>query len=139
MSISYVLKQNKNTYGDYRDTIQSLVEQNPNQMSFDEYVYIYELIKSNIDEMADYIKESNSNCEISTYHLVLDNSKEKEIIELYKKNIVEKVKADKSYVWRMHNWSGNYDNKNPREVKKKNIMWKTFCARNHSKSWRIGG
>ena len=46
MSISYVLKQNKNTYGDYRDTIQSLVEQNPNQMSFDEYVYIYELIKS---------------------------------------------------------------------------------------------
>ena len=46
MSISYVLKQNKNTYGDHRDDIQSLVEQNPNQMSFDEYVYIYELIKS---------------------------------------------------------------------------------------------
>ena len=35
----------------------------------------FDLIKSNIDEMADYIKESKSNCEISTYHLVLDNNK----------------------------------------------------------------
>ena len=46
MSMRYVLKERKNTYGDYRDDIQSLVELNPNQMSFDEYVYIYELIKS---------------------------------------------------------------------------------------------
>lgn len=87
----------------------------------------FELIKSNIDEMADYIKESKSNCEISTYHLVLDNNREKEIVDLYKKNIVEKVKADKSYIWRMHNWSGNYDNKNPREVKKKTSCGRPFA------------
>tara|TARA_R100000008_G_scaffold65594_1_gene42553 strand:- start:295 stop:957 length:663 start_codon:yes stop_codon:yes gene_type:complete len=46
LSISYVLNQRKNTYNDYRDDIQYLVEQNPNQMSFEEYVYLYELITS---------------------------------------------------------------------------------------------
>ena len=49
----------------------------------------FELIKSNIDEMADYIKESKSNCE--QYLLPsFDNNREKEIVDLYKKNIVEK-------------------------------------------------
>ena len=82
----------------------------------------FDLIISNIDEMADYIKESKSNCEISTYHLILDNNKEKKSL-IYIKNIVEKVKAHKSYIWRMYNWSGNYDNKNPREITK------TSCGR----------
>ncbi len=87
----------------------------------------FDLIFSNIKEMSEYIKASNSNCEISTYHLILDNSREKEIIELYKKNIVEKIKADKSYIWRMHNWSGNYDNVNPRDVKKKTSCGRPFA------------
>ena len=49
----------------------------------------FDLIFSNIQEMSRYIKESKSNCEISTYHLVLDNKKEKEIIdvELIKKSL----------------------------------------------------
>tara|TARA_X000001382_G_C3121605_1_gene163343 strand:+ start:46 stop:693 length:648 start_codon:yes stop_codon:yes gene_type:complete len=46
MSIQYVLKKKEIKYNDYRDEIQYLVNQNPGQMSFDEYVYIYELIKS---------------------------------------------------------------------------------------------
>lgn len=87
----------------------------------------FNLIISNISEMSDYIKKSKSNCEISTYHLVLDNAREKEIIELYKKNVIEVVKADKSYIWRMHNWSGNYDNKNPRDVKKKTSCGRPFA------------
>jgi MoaA/NifB/PqqE/SkfB family radical SAM enzyme len=87
----------------------------------------FNLIISNISEMSDYIKKSKSNCEISTYHLVLDNAREKEIIELYKKNVVEVVKADKSYIWRMHNWSGNYDNKNPRVAKKQTSCGRPFA------------
>ena len=87
----------------------------------------FDLIFSNISEMSDYITESKSNCEISTYHLVLDNKKEKEIIELYRKNIIEKIKADKSYIWRMHNWSGNYDNSNPRTERKKTSCGRPFA------------
>lgn len=47
MSISYTLRQpSKNKYGDVRDDIQRLVELNPNQMSFDEYVYLNKSIES---------------------------------------------------------------------------------------------
>ena len=49
MNISYSLKRETNQYGDIRDDIQRLVEANPNQMSFDEYVYIYNLIESKAD------------------------------------------------------------------------------------------
>lgn len=87
----------------------------------------FDLIFSNIKEMSAYIKKSNSSCEISTYHLVLDNNKEKENIELYKKNIIDIVNADKSYIWRMHNWSGNYDNKNARDVIKKTSCGRPFA------------
>ena len=87
----------------------------------------FDLILKNISEMSDYIKQTNSACEISTYHLVLDNKKEKEIIELYKKNVVERSKANKSYIWRMHNWSGNYENKNKRDVKEKTSCGRPFA------------
>ena len=79
----------------------------------------FDLIFSNISEMSDYITESKSNCEISTYHLVLDNKKEKEIIELYRKKILLKRLKQINHIWRMHNWSGNYDNSNPRTERKK--------------------
>tara|TARA_B100000508_G_C11447854_1_gene272379 strand:- start:796 stop:1458 length:663 start_codon:yes stop_codon:yes gene_type:complete len=46
MNITYNLKKETNYYGDIRDEIQKLVELNPNQMSFDEYVYLYETINS---------------------------------------------------------------------------------------------
>ena len=87
----------------------------------------FDLILKNISEMSDYIEQINSKCEISTYHLVLDNNKEKEIIELYKKNVVEKSKAKKSYIWRMHNWSGNYDNLNERTAKAKTSCGRPFA------------
>ena len=44
MSISYTLRQDVNKYGDVRDDIQRLVDINPDQMSFDEYVYLYKTI-----------------------------------------------------------------------------------------------
>jgi len=47
MSINYVYKERKMPqYGDYRDSIQYLVDSNPGQMSFEEYDHIYKLIKS---------------------------------------------------------------------------------------------
>ncbi len=46
MSVTYVYRQRKITYGDYRDDIQFLVDSNPGQMSFEEYNHIYKLIES---------------------------------------------------------------------------------------------
>jgi len=74
----------------------------------------FDLIIKNINEMNDYIKKSNSNCEISTYSLILDNSKITDQVNEYKKNVISKIPCTTNYIWKMHNWSGNYDNKNPR-------------------------
>lgn len=87
----------------------------------------FDLIFSNIEETQNYIKKSKSNCELSTYHLVLDNSQIVENVELYKKNIIEKLNVKKSYIWRMHNWSGNYKNINPRIGKKKTSCGRPFA------------
>lgn len=46
MSISYSLRNDVSKYGDIRDDIQRLVDINPNQMSFDEYVYLHKFINS---------------------------------------------------------------------------------------------
>ncbi len=84
----------------------------------------FELILSNLKEVKNYIESSGSNCQLSTYHLITDNKQTEFEIEEYKKNVVDKVGLDKSYIWRMHNWSGNYENKNAR-----NIVEKTSCGR----------
>ena len=74
----------------------------------------FDLIIDNIAEANKYIKETNSTCELSTYHLITDNDNLKFEIEQYKKNVVTKTDS-LAYVWKMHNWSGNYDNANPRK------------------------
>ena len=73
----------------------------------------FDLILSNIREIKDYIKISKSKCILSTYHLVTDNSQIDFEIESYKKNVINKIDVQ-SYIWKMHNWSGNYENKNKR-------------------------
>ncbi len=73
----------------------------------------FDLILSNLKEIKQYIKLSGSKCNLSTYHLITDNSKIKSEIEEYKKNVINIVGTN-AYIWKMHNWSGNYDNKNPR-------------------------
>jgi radical SAM protein with 4Fe4S-binding SPASM domain len=64
--------------------------------------------------MKKYIRENNKNCKISTYHLITDNSKTDYEISEYKKNVINIVNSI-AYIWKMHNWSGNYSNINPRK------------------------
>jgi len=73
----------------------------------------FELIQQNISEIQNYIKDSKSNCVLSTYHLVTDNNNIKYEIDQYKSNIINKL-GTTSYIWKMHNWSGNFDNQNKR-------------------------
>ena len=74
----------------------------------------FNLIKKNITEINEYIKISKSKCQISTYHLITDNSQIEDEIQFYKDNIVNELNV-KSYIWKMHNWSGNFSNPNPRK------------------------
>lgn len=69
-------------------------------MSIDNFDLVYENIY-NMKKYADHLK-------ISTYHLILENEKVDEEIKLYRQNIVEPLDIV-GYIWRMHNWSGNYD------------------------------
>jgi len=72
----------------------------------------FELIKSNVREIKSYIEKNNSKCKISTYHLITDNKNIEYEINEYKK-LSEELDTT-SYIWKMHNWSGNFENPNKR-------------------------
>ena len=74
----------------------------------------FDLILSNLIEMQNYIKLNDKKCIVSTYHLINDNSQIEYEISQYQKNVINKVKT-LAYIWKMHNWSGNYKNENPRK------------------------
>lgn len=87
-----------------------------NKKKYEEWMNInnFDLILSNLKEIQNYIHKHNRNCKLSTYHLITDNKSLDYEIEEYKKNIINQVGCT-AYIWKMHNWSGNYENKNPRK------------------------
>jgi len=86
----------------------------------------FDQIKINIKETMDYVKSSASKCNISTYHLILDNNQIKFETEEYKK--LNSELGCKAYVWKMHNFSGNYNNvQNPRKETKKKTCGRPFA------------
>lgn len=86
----------------------------------------FELIKKNIRELVEYIRLSKSNCNVSTYHLITDNSELENEIELYKKNVINELNVT-SYIWKMHNWSGNFSNPNPRKKSSRKSCGRPFA------------
>lgn len=86
----------------------------------------FNLILKNLNDMISYVKETKSHTQISTYHLITDNNKIDEEIELYKKNVINKVNSI-GYIWKMHNWSGNYKNINPRSADKRRSCGRPFA------------
>ncbi len=86
----------------------------------------FNLILKNLNDMISYVKETKSHTQISTYHLITDNNKIDEEIELYKKNVINKVNSI-GYIWKMHNCSGNYKNINPRSADKRRSCGRPFA------------
>jgi MoaA/NifB/PqqE/SkfB family radical SAM enzyme len=86
----------------------------------------FELIKKNIKEINEYIKKVGSKCIVSTYHLITDNDKLEQEINLYKDNVINELGVT-SYIWKMHNWSGNYDNPNPRKLNERKSCGRPFA------------
>ena len=74
----------------------------------------FELILDNIKKLDEYVKKSGSKCKVSTYHLITDNNNLNQEILSYQNNVINKTHVT-AYIWKMHNWSGNFDNKNPRK------------------------
>ncbi len=86
----------------------------------------FELIKKNLEELIKYKEKVNSNCQISTYHLITDNSKLEYEIKEYQTNVINKV-GSIGYIWKMHNWSGNYENKNERKKTERRTCGRPFA------------
>jgi len=86
----------------------------------------FSLIKSNIRDTMNYVKKTDSKCNISTYHLITDNNKLDFEVEEYKRLISEF--GCKAYIWKMHNFSGNYNNDvNPRLKTKRKTCGRPFA------------
>ena len=86
----------------------------------------FDLIMKNLIEIKKYISESGSNCKLSTYHLILDDNALAEEVEMYKANVINKIGLT-SYIWKMHNWSGNYENTNPRKSSDRRSCGRPFA------------
>ena len=68
----------------------------------------FNIVKQNAKAMQEYIQQSNSDCIVASYHLILDNDKVDYEVEQYQKNFIDLV-GSQAEIWKMHNWSGVYD------------------------------
>ncbi len=78
----------------------------------------FDYVKQNAIDMQQYIKESNSDCIVASYHLILDNNNEDFEVSQCRQNFVDIV-GSYAEIWRMHNWSGVYDPAYKRKGKKR--------------------
>lgn len=67
----------------------------------------FELIRNNAIETRKYVERVGSNCTVASYHLILDNSQIEFETNEYRKNFIDYT-GTIGYIWKMHNWSGNY-------------------------------
>ena len=65
-------------------------------------------VRFNVIDLQDYIRRTGSSCEVSSYHLITNNSQTNFEINEYKDNFIRHTHT-KAYIWKMHNWSGNYE------------------------------
>ena len=68
----------------------------------------FELLKRNVKETKEYIKKSGASTEVSSYHLILDNNQIDFEVNEYRRNFIDEL-GTIGYIWKMHNWSGNYE------------------------------
>jgi len=86
----------------------------------------FDLVSNNIIQLKKYVEKSNSVCKISSYHLILDNNQIESEIEKYRKNVIDRL-GTIGYIWKMHNWSGNYNPEYGRESAVKRTCGRPFA------------
>ena len=65
-------------------------------------------VRANLMDVMDYSFVTKAPVEVSSYHLITDNNKIKYEVSEYNGNFIRHIGC-KAYIWKMHNWSGNYD------------------------------
>lgn len=60
-----------------------------------------------VKSMREYVIDTQSDCVVSTYHLITDNDNIDHELSHYKQ--IVKALDVKTEIWKMHNWSGAYD------------------------------
>lgn len=65
-------------------------------------------VTDNALQMKEYISQTNSDCIVASYHLILNNDQVDYEVLQYRKNFVDVVESN-AEIWKMHNWSGIYD------------------------------
>jgi MoaA/NifB/PqqE/SkfB family radical SAM enzyme len=98
----------------------------------------FELLKTNIIKAKQYIKETNSKCEISSYHLILDNNQIEYEVDQYRNNFIGPT-GTIGYIWKMHNWSGNYQPLYVRDPSKRRTCGRPFAPEITIRSGGIAG
>lgn len=86
----------------------------------------FDLLKSNVAETKDYVRIKQRECVLSSYHLILDNNSIEYEIEQYRKNFIEDLGIT-GYIWKMHNWSGNYDPDYKRDTSSRRTCGRPFA------------
>jgi len=89
-----------------------------NRKKYKEYMGFnnFEKVKQYAIDTQKYIKETNAKTEVASYHLICDNNMLEYEVEQYIKNWI-KPTGTLAEIWKMHNWSGVYDNNNIRKGK----------------------
>lgn len=67
----------------------------------------WDMIYSHACETKDYIQKSQSECSLDSYHLIIDPTQTHYEVDQYQQNFIFPI-GTKAYIWKMHNWSGNY-------------------------------
>jgi len=98
----------------------------------------FDYVRNNAIETANYIKLSDSNCEISSYHLIIDNENIEYEVDQYRKNWIDPVECV-GYIWKMHNWSGNWTPKYGRAAPAKKTCGRPFAPEITVRSGGLNG
>lgn len=83
-------------------------------------------VRENADNAVRYI--GSGSARIGSYHLILENGvPEQEQIQLYYDNFIKHIPGIQAGIWRMHNWSGQFESVDWRKkVKKKRSCGRPF-------------
>lgn len=82
----------------------------------------YDLVIDNIKKCKQLIESKKSNCEITLYHLLMHDDH-----ELQKYQQLAETLGLKSYVWKMHNWSGNLKTTDRNIIKNRKTCGRPFA------------
>ena len=82
----------------------------------------FDWIKWNIREVKSYATK----CDVSSYHLILNNDQTDYEVSQYKNNFINDLGIT-GYIWKMHNWSGNWQPKYNRKSDKRRSCGRPFA------------